>query len=409
MTRRIAVLLGVLAAALAAGAAGARVADDPGVTSDSVLLGGTAPISGEASAASAVARGADLYFRWINDTQRGVLGRKITYRYEDDGYEPARTVQVVRKLVQEDKVFAIFNTLGTANNLAIRDFLNQSQVPQLFVASGYSGWGRDARKYPYTIGYIPSYVAEATVYARHLLKTKPRARIAVLYQDDEYGKDMLAGFKSGLGRKASQVVKAVGYDPTQPDVNSQVAELRETKADVFMNFAFGKFAIQAFINLSKLGWRPQVFVNAVASTTNILTLASLTAGRKTTTGTISVVFGKDPADRGWASDPGIKLFERIMKRYGQGSADNLKNGYFVAGMAAAFTMVDTLRKAGKALSRASLVKASRNLNETNNPFLLPGIVVKTGANDPYPLEQMQLQRWNGTRWIRFGPIVTAKS
>jgi branched-chain amino acid transport system substrate-binding protein len=396
------------AAALAAGLAGAGLTATPGVTPTSILIGGTSPISGEAAAAAAVARGADAYFKWVN-ARGGVFKRKIVYKYLDDGYDPARTVQAVRQLVEQDGVFAIFNTLGTNNNLAVRDYLNGKKVPQLFVASGFSGWGRDYRKYPYTVGFIPTYTAEGTVYGRYLASTRPSVKIAVLYQDDDYGKDLVNGLRRGLGAKVGNIVKSVGYDPTQPNVDSQVAELKQTGADVFMIFCFGKFALQAFINANKLGWRPQIVVNAVAATTGLMALATITASRKGTTGAISVAFAKDPADPTWAKDPGIKLFQNVMRSAGLGAPENLRNGYFAAGMASAFTLVDTLTKAGKNLTRQGVLKASANLNEANNPFMLPGVVVKTGPNDRFPVEQMQLERWTGARWLRFGGLVTAKS
>ena len=405
MRTKLTLLAVVLVAAAVTAAAGARTGATPGVTGNSILIGGTAPLSGEASSAAAVAKGAEAYFKFAGT----VNGRRINYKYVDDAYDPGRTVQAARQLVQQDQVFALFNTLGTANNIAIREFLNDQKVPQLFVASGYTGWGRDAKKYPYTIGYIPTYSAEGQTYGRYLAKTKSTAKIAVLYQDDDYGKDMVAGLKRGLGSKAGNIVKAVGYDPTQPNVDSQVAELKATGATVFANFAFGKFAIQAFIQANRLGWRPTILVNAVASSSNLLTLATQTSSKATTSGAISIAFGKDPADPSWAKDAGMKLFVKVMKRAGLGSADNLKNGYFIAGMASAFTLVDTIKKAGKNLTREGVIRAARSLNEANNPFLLPGIVVKTSASDPYPMEQMQLQRWNGTRWVRFGGLVTTKS
>ncbi len=376
-------------------------AADPGVSDSSILIGGTAPLSGEASSAGAVSRGAAAYFAYVN-ARGGVNGRKIEYKVLDDGYDPARTIQAVRQLVQQDRVFAVFNTLGTSTNLAVRDFLNQSSVPQLFVASGATTWGRDAKKYPWTIGYIPSYQTEGIVLARNVLKTKPRARIAVLYQDDDYGKDLLTGFTRGLGGKKRQLVKAVGYDPTGSDVNSQVAELRATRADVFMVFAFGKFAIQAEIQAAKLGWRPQVYVNAVASSSSLMTIAALTGAKAVIKGAISIVFGKDPSDPRWAKDPGIALFQRIMRAAG---AKDLRNGYYVAGMASAFTLADALRKAGKNLTRAGIMAAARSLNEANNPFLIPGIVVKTSATDAFPMQQVALERWTGTHWSIFtGPL-----
>jgi branched-chain amino acid transport system substrate-binding protein len=391
----------VLLALVATPVALAGSAADPGVSDDSILIGATAPLSGEASSAGAVSRGAAAYFAYVN-ARGGVNGRKIEYKVLDDGYDPARTIQAARELVQQDKVFALFNTLGTSTNLAIRDFLNQSKVPQLFVASGATTWGRDARRYPWTIGYIPSYQTEGIVLARNVLKTKPRARIAVLYQDDEYGKDLLAGLRRGLGARGRQLVKAVGYDPTSADVNSQVADLRATKADVFMVFAFGKFAIQAEIQAAKLGWRPQVYVNAVASSTSLMTIASLTGAKAVIKGAISIVFFKDPSDPRWAKDPGIALFQRIMRAAG---ANDLRNGYYVAGMASAFTLVDALRRAGKNVTRTGIIAVARSLNEANNPFVIPGLVVKTSATDAFPIQQVALERWTGTHWSIFtGPL-----
>lgn len=395
-------------AALAAAGALARPAADPGVTDDSILIGGTAPISGEASSASAVARGAEAYFKYVNDGG-GVNGRKIVYRYVDDAYDPSRTVQVARQLVQQDKVFALFNTLGTSNNLAIRDFLNSEQVPQLFVASGATTWGADFKRYPWTIGYIPSYSLEGTILARTILKMRPKAKIAVLYQDDDYGKDLLNGLKKGLGAKAGMIAKAVGYDPTGANVDSQVAELKATKADTFVIVAFGKFSIQAFLQANKLGWRPQVFVNAVSSAANLMTIADLTGAKAVTKGAISVVFGKDPSDPKWAKDKGLALFKQILSKYCCSKPDDLRNGYYVAGMASAFTLVDVLRKAGRNLTRDGAMKAARSLTEANNPFLLPGIVVKTGPSDGFPMEQVALQRWQDGHWNITTGLLTATS
>src|SRR5438270_7051571 len=222
MKRQWIVLAGLAAAAALAAGALAASFDTPGVSSDTIVLGGTAPLTGEASAAAGVAKGADAYFAYVN-AHGGVNGRKIEYKYLDDAYDPAKTVQAVRELVQQDNVFAIFNTLGTNGNLAVRDFLNQLKVPQLFVASGAATFGADYKKYPYTIGYIPSYVVEGRVLGRYVVKTKPKAKVAVLYQDDAYGRDLLLGLRGGLGAKAKKLV-AVGYDPTGADVQSQVAQ-----------------------------------------------------------------------------------------------------------------------------------------------------------------------------------------
>ncbi len=403
MTRKL-ILIGVLAAAaVAATGALARSSATPGVTSDTILLGGTAPLTGEASSAAGVAKGADAYFKWINSHGK-VNGRDVDYMYLDDAYDPARTVQDVRQLVQQNNVFAIFNTLGTNNNLAVRDFLNQTSVPQLFAASGADTFGLDYQKYPWTIGYIPSYGFEGGVYAHYVLKTKPKAKIAVLYQDDEYGRDLLNGLTAGLGSHAKQIVAAAKYDPTQPDVSSQVAQLKASKADTFMIFAFGKFGIQAFLYANKLGWHPQIFVNAVASSANLMTLSTITSSKAETTGAISIVYFKDPTDPRWAKDKGIALFRQILKAYDPSA--NPKDGYYLAGMASAYTMVDALKKAGANPTRDSLLQAALSLNETSNPFVIPGIAVKTSASDHFPMQQVGLQRWTGTHWTGFGPILS---
>jgi len=385
---------------VAASTAGARPVATPGVTSSSILIGGTVPLTGEAAAAAGVARGADAYFKYV-DAKGGVLGRKITYKYVDDGYEPQRTFLDVRQLVQQDGVFAIFNSLGTSNNAAIRGFLNQAGVPQLFVASGASTFGRDYKKYPWTIGFIPTYSAEGKVYARYLLKNKRGAKIAVLYQDDDYGKELVSGLQTGLGPKKSLIVKKVGYDPTASDVSSEVAQLKASKAKVFMIFAFGKFAVQAFITANQLGWHPQIVVNDVAAATSLMQLSP----PKATEGAISIVFGKDPDAPIWKRDKGLKLFRSVMSRYAGGQTPN---GYYAAGMAAAYTLVDTLKKAGKNLTRKSVMTAATHLNEKSNPFVLPGIRIHTTPSYRFPISQVRLERWHKGHWVLFGPLLSAK-
>ena len=397
---RILVVIGLLCAPVAL----AGSAADPGVGAGSILIGGTAPLSGEASAAGAVSRGAAAYFAYVN-ARGGVNGRKIDYKVLDDGYDPPRTVEAVRELVQQDHVFAVFNSLGTSTNLAARDFLNQSKVPQLFVASGATTWGRDYRRYPWTIGYIPSYQTEGIVLARNVLKTKPRAKIAVLYQDDEYGNDLLAGFMRGLGVKKAQLAKAVGYDPTAPDVNSQVAELRATKATVFMVFAFGKFAIQAELEAAKLGWRPQVYVNAVASSSSLMTLAGLTGAAKIVKGAISIVFFKDPSDPRWAKDPGIAA---LPEDHARGRRDRPAERLLRRRHGVGVHARGRAPEGGEEPDPQGVMAAARSLNEANNPFVIPGIVVRTSATDGFPIQQVALERWTGTHWSIFtGPLTVA--
>ena len=394
------VAVAAAAVLVAVSAAGARPVATPGVTSSSILVGGTVPLTGEAAAAAGVARGADAYFRYVN-AKGGVLGRKITYKYLDDGYEPQRTFLAVRQLVQQDGVFAIFNSLGTSNNAAIRGFLNQAGVPQLFVASGASTFGRDYKKYPWTIGFIPTYSAEGKVYARYLLKNKRGAKIAVLYQDDDYGKELVSGLQAGLGAKKSLIVKKVGYDPTASDVRSEVAQLKASKAKVFMIFAFGKFAVQAFITANQLGWHPQIVVNDVAAATSLMQLSP----PKATEGALSIVFGKDPDAPLWKRDKGMKLFRSIMSRYAAGQTPN---GYYAAGMASAYALVDALKKAGKNLTRKNVMTAATHLNEKTNPFVLPGIRIHTTPSYRFPISQVRLERWHKGHWVLFGPLLSAK-
>jgi branched-chain amino acid transport system substrate-binding protein len=393
-----------VAAAVVAGTAGARPVATPGVSSNEIKLGGSVPLSGEASLSGNVARGAEYYFKYVND-RGGVFGRKISYKYLDDAYDPGRAVQNTIRLVQQDQVFAMFNTLGTNNNLAIRKFLNDNDVPQLFVAAGATTFGRDYRKYPWTIGYIPTYSEEGKIYGHYILGKVKRPKIAMLYQNDDYGRDLLSGLRKALGRKDNLIVSQVGYDPTSSDVQGEVARLKASKANVFMIFAFGKFSLQAFNAVARLNWHPQIFVNDVASASSLMTIVPQSAAN----GTISIVFGKDPAAPIWAKDKGIKLFQTILKKYGSGvSSRDLKDGFYVAGMASAFTMVDVLRKAGKNLTRASAMRAATHLNERGNPFLLPNIVVKTSPSKRFPVTQVRLQRWNARAWHPFGQLISAQ-
>jgi branched-chain amino acid transport system substrate-binding protein len=389
---------------------------DPGVTSTSVLLGGTVPLSGEASSGGLTAKGADAFFKYTNG-HKGVFNRKITYDYKDDGYDPARTIQNTRELVQQDHVFAIFNPLGTAHNLATRPYLNQVGVPQLFVASGYGGWAAQAKQFPLTIGLIPTYTGEGIIYGRYVKSKIKGAKIGVLYQDDEYGRELLSGLKKGLGAKQGLIVSQKSYDPTSTDVSNQVNSLKASGANVVMIFAFGKFAIQAFVYIKKIGWEPkQVIVNAVAAATSVMQLAS-TSGQ--TEGAISIAFFKDPASPAFDKDKGMKLYKSIMQKYGNGGKPgpssrckanvppNWCSGYYLAGMVSASVMVDALKAAGKNLSRKSLMKAVLHLNIKNNPFVLPGIKIKTSPSDRWPIEQAQLERWHAGRWHPFGKLVTA--
>jgi branched-chain amino acid transport system substrate-binding protein len=383
-------------------AASAARSSAPGVTSKEILIGGTTPLSGPASAYAAMARGADAYFKYVN-AHDGVFGRSIRYTYVDDGNDPSQTIQRTRDLVQKDKVFAIFNSLGTEENLAIRPYLNQLKIPQLFVASGASTWGRDYKKYPWTIGYQPSYSTEGTIYGRYVAKLKPQGRIGVLYENDDYGRELLAGFERGLGTKQKLIVSRQGYDVSATDVTSQIARLKSKKVSTLMVFATPKFAIQSYSTARRLGWHPLVFVNALSSAANVMTIATLSSSKRQTEGSISIGFLKHPADPGAARDKGLSLLRAILKKYNGGKGT--KDLYSVYGMSAAFTVVDGLKHAGRNPTRASVMRAVTHLNERNNPFVLPGVSVRTTPTDHFPLAQAKLERYHDGRWVYFGPLV----
>jgi branched-chain amino acid transport system substrate-binding protein len=359
-------------------------------------------LSGEAAIAGNVARGIDAYLKYVNG-KGGVFGRKIKFIYLDDGYDPGRAVNNTIRLVQQEQVFAMFSSLGTSNNLAVRKLLNDAKVPQLFVASGATTFGRDYRKYPWTIGYIPPYSEEGAIYGKYVVQHVKKPKIAVLYQDDDYGRDLFAGLKLGLGRKVSAIVSKVGYDPTSTDVQPQVAQLKASKANVFMIFAFGKFSLQAFNAVSRLGWKPHIFVNDVSSASALMAIVP----QKAANGAISIVFGKDPAAPIWKRDKGIRLFQSILRQYGSdiGPRD-LQDGYYTAGMATAYTLVDTLKKAGRDLTREGVMRAATHLNESGNPFVLPGIVIRTTPAFRFPLTQVKLQRWSNKAWHPFGKLIS---
>ena len=386
------------ALALATVASGA--ASETGVTATTVTIGGTTPLSGPASAYQSVAKGAAAYFRYVN-AKGGVNKRKINYIYKDDGYDPSRTADATRELVQQDKVFAIFNSLGTDQNLATRAYLNALKVPQLFVASGATTFGSAYKKYPYTIGYQPNYRAEGTIYGRYIVKHTPKSRIGVLYQNDDYGKDLLAGLQRGLGSKAGLIKSKQSYNVDDPDVQSQIAKLKAAKTNTLMVFATPKFAIQAYVFARKLSWKPLVYMKAVSSAANIMGVSSAATNKKQTEGTISIVFLKDPTDPSWRNNAGMKLYRSIMKKYKGGNPNDV---YAVYGMSVAHTFVAALQKAGKTPTRAGIMKAADSLNVTNDPFLLPGITVKTSAGDHFPLDQAKLQRYHNGHWVAFGGL-----
>ena len=378
---------------------------DPGISATTIVLGGTSPLTGPAAAYASVARGAKAYLDSIN-ARGGVNRRKFDYRIVDDGYNPAQTVQATRKLVEEDRVFAIFNSLGTEHNLAIREYLNQAKVPQLFVATGATTFGRDAARYPWTIGFQPSYQGEGAVYGQYLARTRRNARIAVLYQNDDYGQDLLNGLRRGIARSTARIVAQESYDVAAPDVQSQIAKLKASRANVFAIFATPKFAIQSYVFANRLGWRPLIVNNSVSGASNIMTLASEGGKNRAVNGSLTLNFLKDPTDPKWRRDAGMRQYRSIMRRFARGA--NVNDVYHVYGMAVAYETVSLFRRMGANPTRAGLMARARSITSAANPFLLPGVQVKTGRGDGFPTQQGQLQRWQNGRWVPFGGLWSSR-
>ena len=373
---------------------------DPGITDKEIKLGGSYPFSGPASAYRTIAEGAKAYFDKVN-AEGGVNGRKIKFVTLDDAYEPPRAVQNARKLIQQDKVFALFNTLGTANNAAIMKSVNQQKVPQLFVATGASIVGADVSKFPYTTGWQPDYVTEAKVYVDYLKKQKPNAKVAVLYQNDAFGKDLLSGFENAAKGSNIKVVAKQSYEVTDPTVSSQMAKLKGSGADTFLNITTPKFSAQAIVATAKLGWHPLHILNNVGASK---ALVLKPAGLKNAQGIISTTYFKDPEDPKWANDAAMKDYKAGLKKFSPRSDPN--DPFHVYGWGAAQTMTDALKRM-KDPTRASLMKAVRSTNQ-KVPILLPGIDVKLdGQSDGFPIEAMQIEKFEGQNWKLQGKVVQA--
>jgi branched-chain amino acid transport system substrate-binding protein len=375
-------------------------AEAPGITKDEIKLGGSYPFSGPASAYKTISDGAKAYFKKVN-AGGGIDGRKIKFVTLDDAYEPPRAVQNARRLVEQEKVFALFNTLGTPNNVAIWDYLNERKVPHLFVATGASDWGEDIKKHPYTIGWQPDYVTEAQTYADYLEKEKPGAKVAVLYQNDAYGKDLLGGFEEAIKGTDTKVVARESYEVTDPTVASQVSKLAASGADAFLNITTPKFSAQAIAAIAKSDWKPLHLLNNVGASK---ALVLEPAGLENAKGIVSTTYYKDPEDPKWADDAAMKEYKDGLEAYS--SRANPNDPFHVYGWGAAQTMVECLRKM-KEPTREALMDAVRSLDQ-EVPILLPGIKVQTGPDDGYPIEAMQVERFDGKLWKLQGEVVEAK-
>src|SRR5271157_2240436 len=400
ITRRSFLQSSAAAAAFAASAGGAR-ADTPGVTDAEIKIGQTMPYSGPASAYGVIGKTDAAYFKMINE-QGGVNGRKINLISVDDGYSPPKTVEQVRRLVEQEQVAFLFNTLGTPPNAAIRQYLNDNKVPQLFVSTGASMFS-DPKHFPWTIGFNPNYQTEAHIYGKHILATKPDAKIGVLYQNDGFGKDYLIGLKEELGADhAGMVVKEVSYETSEPTVDSQVVTLQGSGADVFLIAATPKFAAQAIRKAFDIGWTPVRYMTDVSQTiANVMKPAGLEKSK----GVITAVYGKDPTDARWKDDAGFKEYSAFIAKYM--SPADLIDANAVYGFGVTPTMVQVLKQCGNDLSRENVMRQAANLKDLVLPMTLPGVTINTSPDNFSPIRQEQLEMFNGRSWELFGELFQA--
>ena len=370
---------------------------DQGATDKEIKIGGISPYSGPASAYGAIGKAITAYFEKVN-AEGGVNGRKLTFISLDDGYNPAKTVEQARKLVEEEEVLFVFNTLGTPPNSAIHKYMNSKKTPQLFVATGATKWG-DPKNFPWTMGWQPNYQSESKVFAAHLLETKPNAKVAILYQNDDYGKDYLKGFEDGLGDKAkTMIVSKISYEVTDPTIDSQMVSLKATGADTFFNITTPKFAAQAIKKAAEIGWKPTHYLNSVsASVGSVMT----PAGPENGVGIYTASYLKDPTDPQFQKGKEWDDWLAWMTKYQpKGDVKDVNNVY---GYTVAQGLVQVLKQAGDNLTRENIMKQAASL-EMSLPMLLPGVNVKTGPDDFYPIEREQLARFDGKTWQLFGKV-----
>ena len=389
----------LLAVAFASPAALAQKKYDPGANDKVIKIGNTNPYSGPASAYGTIGKAIGAYWKMVND-KGGINGRMIEWISYDDGYSPPKTVEMARKLVEQDQVLLLFQTLGTPPNTAIHKYMNSKKVPQSFVATGATKWN-DPRNFPWTMGWQPNYQTEGRIYAEHILKNNPKAKIGVLYQNDDYGKDYLKGFRDGFGDKAeSMIVKEVSYEVADPTVDSQIVQLQASGADTFFNITTPKFAAQAIRKAYDTGWKPTHYLNNVSASIGSVLKP---AGLEKSVGLLSTQYYKDPNDPQWKDDPAVKEWEAFMKKYyPEGSLIQTENIY---GYTVAQTLHQVLKQAGDNLTRANIMKQAANLKGYRPDTLLPGIRINTDSSDYAPIESEQLIRFDGQQWQRFGSII----
>jgi branched-chain amino acid transport system substrate-binding protein len=381
-------------------AGGATAQTVVGVTPTEIKIGNTNPYSGNASAYGTIGKTLAAYFKKVND-EGGVNGRKINFISYDDAYSPPKTVEMVRKLVEQDQVAFVFQTLGTPSNTAIQKYLNQQKVPQLFVATGATKWN-DPQNFPWTMGYQPNYQTEGRVYAAYMLKHVKDPKVGILYQNDDYGKDYLKGFEDGLGENKKLIVMKQTYEVTDPTIDSQIVNLKNSGANVFFNITTPKFAAQAIKKANEIGWKPLHFLNNVSSSLGtVLKPAGLEASRDL----ITALYMKEVTDPQWKNDKGFTEWVAFMKKYyPDGALDDQANGYAYN---VAILMTHVLKQAGNDLSRENIMKQAANVKNFELPLLLPGIKVNTSPTDFAPIEQEQLAKFDGEKWALFGETIDA--
>src|SRR5262245_35094941 len=399
---RQALLLGGIVTVLLAHVAGPALAQkkyDEGASDTEIRIGNTNPYSGPASTYGAVGRTTAAYFKMINENG-GINGRKITFITYDDGLAPHKTLEMARKLVESDKVLLLFNTLGTATNGAIHKYTNDSHVPQLFVAAGNSKWG-NPKEYPWTMGLMPDYTTEGAIYAKHILANVHDAKIAVLMQNDDLGRDYLGGLKQGLGKHADKIVRVATYEAADPTVDNQIIQLKASGANVLVNVATAKFAAQAIKRVGELGWKPAHYLVGISSTVgNVLK----PAGFENAQGIISATAWKDPTDPRWSTAPDFLAWNACMHKYHPtGSLAQVENVYAYA---VSTLMVEVLKRSGDDLTRANIMRQAASLKDVELPMLLPGIKVNTSPTDYHPIQAMHLQRFKGETWELFGDLIS---
>ena len=402
MTKKLTIAIGLSAAGLllAGSVTWAAGQYGPGVTDTEIKLGSTMPYSGPASSYGTIGKSEAAYFAMIND-QGGINGRKIDFIVRDDAYSPPKTVEDIRELVEQDHVLATFNTLGTPPNTAIQSYMNDNKVPQLFVATGANKWN-DPKHHPWTIGWQPSYQIEARIYARYILKNIPNAKIAVLYQNDDFGKDYLIGLRQGLGDKADKmIVTTQTYETTDATVDSQIVAMQGSGANVVLTVAIPKFAAQAIRKMYDIGWKPTHFLTNVSTSVKA---AMQPAGPEKAVGIISSGYVKDPTDPQWLHTPEYKDWLAWMKKYN--TSGDIADANTVYAYSVAQTMVAVLKQCGNDLTRENLMKQAASIHDLKLPMLLPGITVSTSASDFAPIKQMQLQQFDGTTWKLFGEVIS---